>query len=335
MSDVVIHIVSPAPHVCQIIAGFEDLFGNQIIIEDHLSDPYYDGHRGAFLIVFLPGHRLVYDMNDGYNNPETIRWYLQHCDFYFKRSYSSQQNALYFPEFSHIIFPTGLWYQVSPRNNPFHYSFRERLLDKVGIKAYPWFTQDKFESSPVYKKSGLRIIYSTRLWEPNLDNDALNQERRLINSMRINLVRSLSKRYKTDFWGGLYDTPLARELAPDLVLSKIKTIKNRYLQVMHSCDICIGSMGLHQSIGGKTGEYVAASKAIVNETLHYEVTGDFLEGHNYLSFSSNEECLDAVNVLHSNPDFVYEMKLANASYYQQYLKPASVVRNTLERTGLQ
>lgn len=331
MNKVVIHIVSPAPHVCQILAGYEDLFGEQVIVEDHLSDPYYEGHRGAFLIISYQGLRLVYDMNDGYNDPETILWYLEQCDFYFKRSYSSSQNALLFPNFSPRIFPTGLWYQVSPRNNPFHYSFRERFLDILGIKAYPWFTQDKFERAPVYKKEGLRILYSTRLWEPVLDNEALNQERREINSMRINLVRSLARIYKKDYWGGLYDTPLARKMAPDLILPKIKTIKNRYLAVMHSSDICIGSMGLHKSIGGKTGEYVAASKAIVNETLHYEVTGDFTEGRNYISFRSIEECLDAVNSLYSSPESVYEMKVANSQYYNNYLKPATLVHNTLDR----
>lgn len=34
---------------------------------------------------------------------------------------------------------------------------------------------------------------------------------------------------------------------------------------MHDTDICIGSMGLHKSIGWKTGEHIAASKAIINE----------------------------------------------------------------------
>jgi hypothetical protein len=89
---------------------------------------------------------------------------------------------------------------------------------------------------------------------------------------------------------------------------------------MHGSDICIGSMGLHKSIGWKTGEYVAASKAIINEKLKYEMPGDFKDGINYISYNTVNECFNAVDYLISNPDIVYKMKCANHRYYKKYLK---------------
>ena len=89
-------------------------------------------------------------------------------------------------------------------------------------------------------------------------------------------------------------------------------------------------MGLFESIGGKTGEYVAAAKAIVNERLHYTVTGDFAEGIHYLSFETVEQCLDAVQKLVEDSQLRLAMKQANAEYYRNYLRPDMLVKNTLE-----
>lgn len=335
MSDkVIIHIISPEQHICQIVAGFENLFGNSVIVENHLSDPSYDGHRGAYLIVLYKSSKLVYDMTDGFHDLGTINWHLQNCDYYFKRSYSQERIQSLLPSLAYKIRPTGLWYQVSPRSYPFPLTFRERLLNLIGIKSYSWFTQEKFEEIPKYKPNNLRILFFTRLWEPTLNDEDLNSERNLINNMRISLIRELKKIFGNSFYGGLYDMELSRKLAPDLVLPKYRTIKNNYLELMHKCDICIGSMGLHQSIGGKTGEYVAASKAIINEKLHYEVTGNFSDGVNYFSFNSIDECIKSVDYLYHSPKQVFEMKMANLKYYSEFLEPTILVRKTLENVNL-
>ena len=75
---------------------------------------------------------------------------------------------------------------------------------------------------------------------------------------------------------------------------------------------------------------MAAAKAIVNERLHYSVTGDFTEGVHYLSFETVEECLAAVQKLVEDPHLRLSMKQANARYYSQYLRPDMLVKNTLE-----
>ena len=118
-------------------------------------------------------------------------------------------------------------------------------------------------------------------------------------------------------------------MAPDLIVPRELTERRHYLRAVHASDICIGSTGLHGSIGGKSGEYVAAAKAIVHEAFHYQVTGDFREGVNYLSFRTAQECVDAVGHLVEHPAEIAAMKQANAAYYQQYLRPDRLIANSL------
>ena len=99
---------------------------------------------------------------------------------------------------------------------------------------------------------------------------------------------------------------------------------------MKASDICIASTGLHGSIGWKTAEYVAASKAIVSEPLNYKVTGNFIPGENYLEFSGIDECLSALDALSSSPEKLYEMKKKNHEYYKRYLAPVELVKRSLE-----
>lgn len=61
---------------------------------------------------------------------------------------------------------------------------------------------------------------------------------------------------------------------------------------MYSSDICIGSMGLDESIGWKTAEYVAAGKAIIHEKMSYQIPYGFNKDTNYLEFSSADECIE-------------------------------------------
>lgn len=100
---------------------------------------------------------------------------------------------------------------------------------------------------------------------------------------------------------------------------------------MKKSDICIGSTGLHKSIGWKTGEYVAAARAIVAERFQYQVTGNFEENINYIPFDSVDECLSAVEKLYHDPEAVYQMKLSNEAYYAKYLRPEKQIFNALNQ----
>ena len=92
MDKIVIRLLSKEPHLSQALTGFCMLFGRGLCkIEDHSQNPLYPYHM-AMLDVEYREKRIIYDMMDGYQNPEAIRYYLDHCDYYFKRSYSDEKN---------------------------------------------------------------------------------------------------------------------------------------------------------------------------------------------------------------------------------------------------
>ena len=190
---------------------------------------------------------------------------------------------------------------------------------------------DEFEEPPVFKNSkDLRILFLTRLWSFNTEDPKKLDFLRGINETRISLIRALRKRYGVAFCGGLRKTDLAMQMAPDLITTYRMTNRRNFLRLLHEHDICIASTGLHNSIGWKLGEYVAASKAIVSERLHYEVTGDFLPNKNYLEYCDVPQALSAVESLMSSPERVYQMKLENQRYYMEYLRPDAIVWNALK-----
>lgn len=183
---------------------------------------------------------------------------------------------------------------------------------------------ENFEEIPSYKVNSGKpmILFSTRLWE--------GEENQGINTMRIGIIRALKGKYGKSFRGGLADSELARQIAPGLIISRLYTNKFSYLRRLHNSDICIASTGLHDSIGWKTAEYIAASKAIISEKLNYEVPGNWLKNKNYIEFDSVESCVMAVDSLVNNPDKIIDMQNANREYYLNYLKPDVLVARTLE-----
>lgn len=321
-------------HCCQIAAGFLRLKeqGWDVEIRDDSRSGFEKFPDQPFVFAEYRGKRIAYDLLDGYNDLDTMHLALNRCDFYFKRSYDGERNKRLFAEDQDRIFPLGFNYHVTHRKNPINEPAVKRYLKPLQGRAPDiYFTPEVFEGKAEYKEGKPVILFLARLWEeePALSAE-VNAERRLINESRIRIIRTLRQRYGDAFVGGLNDLPIARELAPDLIVPANYTERRKYLKLLHSCDICIGTMGLHESIGWKTAEYVAAAKAIVNEHFHYTVTGDFAEGKNYLAFATAEECIDAVQKMVDSPDKLYAMKKANEEYYQKYLKPEVLVKNSLE-----
>lgn len=340
METITIHIFSREPHLSQILTGFLMLSKRRhcnfkIVVEDHSRDnncPY----RGALLRVFYRGKVIIYDMQDGYQDPDLIRYHLVNCDVYFKRSYSSEKNQELLLPNTDKMYPLGFNYHVSYRNHPIDQPYWKEQLK--GMLGYPQnnfcntgFTPNVFEQKPVFKESNFSVLFCARLWSEDISlTPNLNAERRYINNMRIEILRCLKSMPEIHFVGGLSDNPYTRTVAPDLILPEKLVDRRTYLKMVHNSDICIGSMGLHESIGWKTGEYVAASKAIVNEKLHYQLPGNYQEGTHYLGFDTAEQCVRAVKELINNPHKLYKMKCANYEYYLHFLKPDILVENTLD-----
>ena len=332
-------IPSKIHHLSQIITGFLILKeqGFPVELEDRSGDKSHPLHGLPVMMAAYRGKQILYDLWDGYQNPDGIREGLAHSDFCFKRSFSPEKNQALFPEFADKLFPLGFNYHVThpknPINEPLWKHFGKRLQGRTPDRC---FQPAVFEGTADRREGPAKILFLTRLWEedPRLSAED-NAERRAIDESRIHIIRTLRERYGDHFFGGLNDLPVARSLAPELIVPKQYTERMHYLNLLHSCDICIGTMGLYESIGWKTGEYVAAAKAIVNETFHYQVPGDFAPGTNYLPFETAQGCIDAVDRMVSDPELLGSMKRANQDYYRRWLKPEVLVRNTLEAVDRQ
>lgn len=340
MIPVQLNIFSYSQHTHPIIAGFLYLADKNAItlkintcFEKKAAYPHYH-----MVEAIIKEKKVAFDMLDGYNwNLQAVRDYLLKCDLYVKRSFSSSKNLVFSEDERKKIVPLGCSFHVTHPTlaQIFPVSIKQIIKKIVGPLCgnYPdiYYTPNRFESIPQYNDGKLDIIFYTRLWDntdcPNHNVDELEY----INSMRIEIIRNLYKRYPNHVYAGLSRSKLAEELAPDLILPKKNTARANYLERMKKADICIGTMGLHESVGWKTGEYIAAAKAIVNETLHYDMIGDFLPGRNYLEFSSIESCLECVETLVGNPQYVYDMKLRNREYYLNYLRPDMQVLRAIER----
>lgn len=283
------------------------------------------------------GKRLLFDLADGYGSeveraqPQLVR----QADVVFRRSFSPKENAKLPAELQSRMRPLGFHFHVSWPGNPIDQvsSWREKkenLFQRVFNGApRSCFTPDRFEREPVFHETPT-ILFYTRLWH-SAEGDELAESINQLNQNRIRLVAELKKRYGSRFIGGIQFDPREVGRCGSLMAGITATQRTRYLKTMQKADICIGSTGLHDSIGWKTAEYLAASKAVVNERFQYQVTGNFLEGVNYLPFTDVEGCLEQVERLVEDPQRVYEMARANQVYYQTYGRPDRLMANALSQ----
>jgi hypothetical protein len=101
------------------------------------------------------------------------------------------------------------------------------------------------------------------------------------------------------------------------------------MKLLKRFPICIATTGIHGSIGWKIAEYVSYSKAIVTERLNYRVPGNFEKELNYLEFVSPEDCVESAVRLFQDYKLRCQLMINNYRYYQSYLRPDSLVMNTL------
>lgn len=297
---------------------------NREIVYDSNKISTYTGKMAVALINYN-GHYIAYDVEDGYQYVEEMQRLLETVDFYFKRSFSCQKNKELFPDYYKKIYPLGLNFHVTTKGNPIdHVNVIKKICNVFMHRdSLDMFTPSAFEMIPQFKTSDIKIIFYSRLWAPHDQNED-------INNTRIEIIRSLRKKYGSNFFGGLENSELAMQLAPELVVDKSVVRRSNYLKQMKQADIGIATTGLHGSIGWKLAEYVAAGKAIVTEKLNYEVPNGFVVDNNYYTFSSADDCLDKIQSLINDPSKLYEMKMENYRYYQTSLRPDMLIKNTLK-----
>ena len=333
----------PDSHLMQIYAGFFELEKLGIIDLKIKRVKHTKSSIAIVTAIVDKKYKVVYDTIDGLSwipgddseNLEHFRRTFK-ADFYFKRSFDPRMQE-YRPE-NCEVYPLGLNYNVQPDKNMFLYT--ETLRDKIkyltktnkflkGISKKSFFYAKDFEYYPVKPKQN-RILFLTRLWSPEEARSERSREfRTQLNTTRINCIEACKKSYGDLFTGGLFMESYAKKNYPSMLMPGSLTNKAGFLQTVKDHSICITTTGLHNSIGWKLAEYVAASRAIVTEPLNFGLPGNFSRGSNYFEFETPEELLTQVNLLLSNPDQIIATMNNNYYYYNNFVRPERLILNTL------
>jgi hypothetical protein len=180
------------------------------------------------------------------------------------------------------------------------------------------------------RTSGLTIFF-TRTWNPEeAKTPAEAEERRTMNHSRAELIRALKQALADRFAGGFQPDGYATAMYPDcLADSHTYEDKAAYLRTAAEATVCVGSRGLYDSVGWKTGEYVALGRAVVCETIEDVLPGQFGPASNYLAFEGPGECVSRVSELREDDELRQHMMRANEAYWRSYLRPDLLVAHTL------
>jgi len=283
---------------------------------------------------------LCYDTHDWNWIDEKI---LGESDFYFKRSYD--ENYVSSLKEKDKIFPLGLNYLVSNSTMDLFkiqrakfYGGKQKLKTVIKEMQKPDTFGKKAEAEQINNLEAFpdfgvdpKIIFMTRVWNPqNIEDKKQKKAVENINETRADCIRILRKEFGDRFFGGLEIDDFSSENYKDCLLPNQNFSKKRkYLENLKTFPICIATTGLNNSTGWKFAEYVALSKAIISEPLFFQVPGNFEPEKNYLEFSAPETLLDAATLLFENKDLRSEIMMNNYRYYQAFLRPDSLVLNTL------
>ena len=334
-------------HLRQLYTGLSILHrrGHIRLAQEFVPAPPPDSDKPQYLrfasmgyaSLEIRGQMVGFDMIDSSDLDEEM---LRSCDWYFKRSLALSAPKL--PHGSARLRPWGLNYQVECDHFDWFalerdwrlgsglMKFREIRRHLPGSGAASMALR-RLEHPPA--ESEPKILFLTRVWDHDDDPGRSDEKRRHfmeLNAMRAECVRRLRKAFGSRFSGGLADTPLARSLFPDAIFREpALTRKKAYLNLVKSHSIGVTTGGLHGSLGGKLGEYVAMSRAVVTERLECRVAGNFREGTHFLSFATPEQCVDQVKLLMEDRATRTAMMAANHRYYRDYLDPTRVIANAL------
>ncbi|MGL2966829.1 hypothetical protein [Flavobacterium sp. XGLA_31] len=288
-------------------------------------------YNGA--ILHYQNKKLFFDYSDDsilINNPADY-------DFYFKRSLLPKDKT---DRVLPLNFNVPLAYKSFQLLTKLSYNL---IMDKSSrieviraLDAFDWFTNNSHNAMDVrkypaeVKDNGGKIIFYTRLWNPDRHGDAEEKERRrLQNDFRINACRIIKKNFENASVG-LFPDELSLSLAPDIVLDFKDTKKKSYFQKLQNYDIGIADDGLKDTPGWKIGEYLFYGKALITTPLNVCVD-DFYEGTNYLKLSSRsayEELPDKIETLLKDKKYL-EMADANLKWSKAYIHPFHYIERLL------
>ncbi|HEV2687752.1 MAG TPA: glycosyltransferase [Bryobacteraceae bacterium] len=262
----------------------------------------------------------VYDRSDFFE-----RALLERCDIYFKRSFYRRDTQPLPGEWQPKVVPFGLNYACRSIAGETRLIESDLGLSDTLNRYRPLRPFESFEQSPDTTVERC-IVFQTRAWDPETTSDDAEE----VNKSRVRIVQALRKAFPRRFHGGFAPNLFNRQRYPH-VLAEHPHEAGEYLAFSKRHLIGVSSRGLHQSIPFKLAEYLAASMAIVSETLRNEFAAPFIEGRNYLEFRTPDECVAQCDRLLSNPALAAELREASRRYYETEVQPARHVENLLER----
>lgn len=189
------------------------------------------------------------------------------------------------------------------------------------------FPFKSFEDYPLLNQKN-QLLFLTRLWAPYDKKGNFNAQIDQINKKRIKYIQLCRKEFGKYFIGGLSDTTISRQEARELILEKEYTSRYHFIKSVKNSNICISTTGLHHSMGWKFSEYIAASRAISSEPLHYLLPGDFGE-KNYIEFTSEDKLINGIIDLIRNKEKMISIMHNNYIYYNNYVRPDNLVLNSI------
>jgi hypothetical protein len=328
----------PSPYFAQIYEGLE-ILRKKGWVNLTVTPELKKQDKPVLKMILNRKHVILYDGLDGINwvdgsLEDNIQYFRNNikADFYFKRSFHQtlKDNA---PNGCQV-FPLGLNYTFFPERNFFNDS-KSRMKHFIGNSFLSSFfkhtaiNSSEFEYPPI-RNEKFKILFLTKFWNPDdIDLDHLKTEREVMNRNRAEFIRACRREFGDRFIGGVDNSSFSEKFAKDLIMDAGMTNKKAFLKTVKESNVCISTAGLHDSIGWKFGEYVAASRAIVSEPLAYGVPGDFHEDRNYLVFRNTDMLIEKVSLLVNDKNALAEMMTNNYRYYNNYVKPENLVLNTL------
>lgn len=173
------------------------------------------------------------------------------------------------------------------------------------------------------KDNGGKIIFYSRLWNPDNHPDEEEKNRRILqNDFRIKACEIIKKNFKNSKVGILSDEFSLKNCPKKLLLSSSKTKKKNYIKELISSDIGIADDGLKDTPGWKIGEYLLYGKSVITTPINIEIA-NFYKNENYLKLSnrtSYEELPDKINELLKNKYYL-QMAKNNKNWSDIYLHP--------------
>jgi hypothetical protein len=199
-------------------------------------------------------------------------------------------------------------------------NYSHNILD---IRTFPQKVSD----------NGGKILFCTRLWNPDNHPDQDEKERRnLQNEFRIETCRIVKKQFKNAVVG-LFPDKFSSKMAPDIQLDLKKTSKKEYFGLLRQSDIGIADDGLKDTPGWKIGEYLMFGKAVVSTPLNVCID-NFHEHTNYEVLSTRNsfwEVPEKIDYLLTGNKYL-EVGKNNLEWSNQYLHPKNYIQRIISKT---